>query len=516
MPDPTLDALRRDADALMSELSRALHRAHAGLAPSAELRPIYARHARLLDAEALALVREAADAAPGRLVGGDADGAPDGAGDGDPRALLEWLVETQAGRATAALEERELAWERGARVRLADGTGLEYGRVPIALANARERGERLALDAARAALVGAELAPLRRERLARERDFVEEATGRRYADAFAWLTGIDLAALADAGDALLRDTQAMWDDVLPAFARRRLALPVAELTRADALALFRAPEFDAAFPAGAMLAQVRTQVASMGVDPAAGGRIRYDVGEREGKRARAFCAPVRVPDEVHLVLRPQGGAGDWRTLLHELGHALHFAHARADLPFEARWAGDHSVTEGFAMLLDHLLHDRGWLLRYTALDRARADDFLRSAAFEELHFLRRYAAKLRYELALHGGEVPERELPALYADLLGRATSVRYRPEDALVDVDPRFYAARYLRAWQLQAVLAGALRERYDEDWWRNPRTGAWLTGELMGAGQRDPADRLAARVAAGAPLGFAPVVRAIEARLV
>ena len=218
------------------------------------------------------------------------------------------------------------------------------------------------------------------------------------------------------------------------------------MTRADALALFRAPEFDPSFPSGAMLATVRTQLSAMGLDPSADGRIVYDVGEREGKRSRAFCAPVRVPEEVYLVLRPHGGAGDWRTLLHELGHALHFAHARADLPFEFRWAGDNSVTEGYAMLLDHLMHDRGWLLRYTELDRARADAFLRSAAFEELHLVRRYAAKLRYELALYSGEVPWDALPDLYVESLHAATGFRYRPADAFVDIDPRFYAARGLR----------------------------------------------------------------------
>ena len=43
-------------------------------------------------------------------------------------------------------------------------------------------------------------------------------------------------------------------------------------------------------------------------------------------RSRAFCAPVRVPHEVYLVLRPHGGQTDWTTFLHELGHALGLIH----------------------------------------------------------------------------------------------------------------------------------------------------------------------------------------------
>ena len=97
----------------------------------------------------------------------------------------------------------------------------------------------------------------------------------------------------------------------------------------------------------------------MGIDPTAAGRILFDTGDREGKRSRAFCAPVRVPNEVYLVMRPHGGQTDWNTFLHELGHALHFAYMRPDLPYEYRWLGDNSITEGYAMLFDHLMQDRG-------------------------------------------------------------------------------------------------------------------------------------------------------------
>ena len=85
----------------------------------------------------------------------------------------------------------------------------------------------------------------------------------------------------------------------------------------------------------------------------------------------------------------------------------------------------------------------------------------------------------------------------------------------AFVDVDPRFYAARYLRAWQLQALLTETLVERFNEDWWRNPQAGPWVIGELMGEGQRELAGELAER-ATGRSLSFAPLVRAIEDLLV
>ena len=96
-------------------------------------------------------------------------------------------------------------------------------------------------------------------------------------------------------------------------------------------------------------------------------------------------------------------------------------------------------------------------------------------------------------------------------ELLTGATGFRYQRADAFVDVDPRYYAARYLRAWQLQAVLDESLRNRFNEDWWRNPQTGPWMIEELFAHGQRELAHEQSARVA-GKGLSFAPVIAGIE----
>jgi peptidase M3-like protein len=301
---------------------------------------------------------------------------------------------------------------------------------------------------------------------------------------------------------------------LPGVLKKALGIKVSEAQRSDALALFRASEYDSAFPGNQMESVMRRQVTEMGIDPTADGRIIFDVGEREGKHSRAFCSPVRVPEEVYLVLRPHGGQSDYNTFLHELGHALHFAYASPEYPFEFRWLGDNSVTESYAMLLDHRMQDKGWLRRYTQLGTNKVGKFLRTAGFEELHFLRRYCAKFLYERTLYSGEVPWSQLPDLYVSLLTAATDFEYSPADAFIDVDPRFYSARYLRAWQLQSVLNERLTARFDIDWFRNPGAGPWLVTELFSYGQRETAEEISARVGGGA-LSFQPLIRKIEALL-
>lgn len=496
--------LRREGERFMQELSREYYEAHSGLKASAELQPIYEKYRDILGPDALAVARE--------FFSGSAEGSEERR---SARLLLDWQAESQSSRELAPLDEQEIAWEADAVVTTPDGRRIPFQRVAIEQANSTDRNERSSLERARSVLVQRDLAPMRRERFQRERDITESlGLAPNYNATWELLSGVSLTGLRDECAAFLRDTQAMWDEVLPGALKRVLGIRPEEATRADALALFRAREFDQYFPAAEMEASILRQVREMGVDPLANGRIRLDTGEREGKRSRAFCAPVRVPEEVYLVLRPHGGQTDWNTFLHELGHALHFAYMRPDLPMEFRWMGDNSVTEGYAMLFDHLMQDAGWLQRYTGLDKQATPAFLRSAGLEELHFLRRYCAKLIYEVELYGGAVSWEALPDLYVQLLSDATGFRYDRADAFVDVDTRYYAARYLRAWQLQALLTETLVSRYDVDWWRNPRAGPWIAQALFGEAQRELAHEQAQRVA-NKPMDFAPLVRSIERML-
>ena len=148
------------------------------------------------------------------------------------------------------------------------------------------------------------------------------------------------------------------------------------------------------------------------------------------------------------MLRPHGGQTDWTTFLHELGHALHFAYMRPDLAFEYRWLGDNSITEGYAMLFDHRMKDSGWLKRYTELERNRSSTaFMRTTGFEELHFLRRYCAKLIYEVELYGGATSWESLPDLYVERLTRrrrfATTAPTRSWTSIRASTPRAICAR-------------------------------------------------------------------------
>jgi hypothetical protein len=482
-----LARLLEQGEAFRQERGREHYLTGAGLKQDSQFQAIYQRFGSLTSDGALTVARSSGSA-----------------------PLYEWVVDVRVGRAVAPLEDRHLRWEHDAVVPAGRRT-IPYLRVPIELANQPDRGARAELDAARVALVASGLNPLLRERFRAEHAAFASFGFGDYVAGVATLSGMDLGELARAGEVFLSDSEAAYHDALSFLVKRQLRVPLSALVRADASWLFRAKAFDQAFPLSGLVELAVRQTRDMGIDASQGGRVRFDTDERPDKQPRAFCVPVRVPEEVYLVLRPRGGHQDYRTLWHELGHALHFSTVDAGRSFTDRWLGDNSVTEGFAMLFDHLTVDRGWLARYGGLKADQVAQLHHEQMTYELYAVRRYVAKLAYELNLHRSDfiAPADE----YARRLTDATLFRYDRADYLVDVDPQFYAARYLRAWQLAATLSKVLRERFDEDWYRNPRSGAFIQ-HLMSRGQADPADRLAVE-ASGEPLSFAPLLARLAAAL-
>ena len=155
------------------------------------------------------------------------------------------------------------------------------------------------------------------------------------------------------------------------------------------------------------------------------------------------------------------------------------------------------------MLLEHLVDDPAWLSR--RLDFARPEDFAEESAVTLLYVVRRYAAKLLYELELHG-DVELEPMRGRYVELLHDATKIEPSPADYLADVDEGFYATCYLRAWAFHTQLETHLREEFGRAWFTRREAGSLLR-EVWAEGQRLTAAELLDEVA-GASWSWPPWV--------
>jgi len=382
-----------------------------------------------------------------------------------------------------------------------DGETVGFRMLRPTMANEPDRLKRQALEEARNELSEEHMNPVYREAAAVSLAAVRDL-GAPNAVELHRRFGFRLDELADQCRAVLTDTERLFEDTIEPLLQERLGISLGEAQRWDIPRLFRAPEWDEHFSGDDMLPALEATLSGMGIDIRAQANVELDVEAREKKSPRAFCAPIEVPDRVVLVIQPIGGVDDWRALFHEAGHTEHFALTSASLPMEARRLGDNAVTEGWASLFDHLVSDPTWLDRRLSFSNPRG--FSNDAAAQELWFLRRYSAKLLYELELYVADDVE-SMRARYVDILGGALKIEPSPTDWLFDVDPGFYCTEYLRSWAFEAQMRYHLCEKHGYDWFSKPAAGGLLR-ELWSLGQEPTADEMLADVT-GAGIEMAAV---------
>ncbi len=485
-----LDTYRERADRFIAALDEEYYLHFAGLKDTLELERIYAEFDELTQLERAQALGEVVDA------------------DRGVRQLWRFACEGYMGKLTRGHSERLAGLEAELEATV-DGETIPFRMLRPTIANEPDRAKRERLETARNALTDEHLNPIYLEASEVDRRATHDLGASTYRELYERF-GFRLEELADQCRELLDSTEQLYEDAIDRLFRERVGVSLDEAERWDVARLFRAANWDKAFPEDKMLPALEGTLADLGIDLRSQKNIELDVEQRPKKSPRPFCVPIEVPDRVVLVIQPIGGADDWAGLFHEAGHAEHYANTSADLPVEDRRLGDLAVTEGWASLLQHLTNEPAWLTR--RLDFPRPEDFAREGAVELLYITRRYCGKLLYELELHStDDVPS--MRARYPEILADALKITPSPTDYLADVDSSFYVTEYLRSWALEAQLREFLRGEFGNDWFARREAGSLLR-ELWAEGSRLDADQLLREVA-GSSIEMEAVAERIRERV-
>jgi hypothetical protein len=480
--DVDLERYRRRAEEFVGALDFEYYEHFSGRKARCDTTAVYDRYPELFTREAIDGLEElyavAKDDAKWRLA-----------------YLLAFSIDGYLGEQTKNLGD-DIANTEGESTITVDGEAIGLRQAGVAQSNEPDRARRERIQAARLAATTEHLNPLLDAMWRRCHELAVDLGYPDYKELYGTVKGLDYDHLRAELETFLADTEGLYERVMDRLVRQRLGVTLSELSYADLPFLWRAVGFDHVFRADALLPSLRRTLTGMGIDLDAQPNVHLDTEVRPLKSPRAFCSPVRVPDEIYLCVLPQGGQDDFGMLLHEAGHTEHFAHIRPDLAFEYRHLGDNAVTEGFAFIFDHLLGNREWLGRI--LDYEESDEYVRFAAINDLYFMRRYAAKLSYEVKLHTQNGALDGMAAEYSRKLSAATKVAVPEENYLVDVDEGFYCASYLRAWMLEGALRVRLQDDYGQAWFASDEAGDWLKS-LWSQGQQLTAERLLLRNGGG-----------------
>ncbi|HZU20343.1 MAG TPA: hypothetical protein VE982_03895 [Gaiellaceae bacterium] len=476
-----IDAFRERADRFVAELDEEYYLHYSGQKDTLDVEGIYERYEELTRLDTAQRMR------------------------GAPTELWRFACEGFLGNLTREHQARiaRVEAELDATV---DGRTIPYRMLRVVESNEGDRDARRRLEEARIRLLDEQLNPVYLEAAEIDREAVRKLDAPNYYELYKQF-GFRLDELAGECRELLDETERLWEREGDALFRSRLGIGLDDARSWDVPRLFRAPELDELYPPDRMVPALEATLRELGVDLRSQRNVHLDLEPRPSKTPRAFCAPIEIPGRVMLVIQPIGGKDDWEALFHEAGHTEHYAHTSAELSMEARRLGDMAVTEGWAMLLQHLVTEPAWLNRRLDVPRPRALAY--DGAVSLLYFVRRYAAKLLYEIEFFQAD-DVHAMRTRYAELLGDALKIPVNAESYLDDIDGSFYVTGYLRSWALEAQLRDFLRSEFGNEWFARGEAGELLR-ELWSLGQGPTADELL-RDVTGAQLEMAAVADRIR----
>jgi hypothetical protein len=471
---------REKAREFQTELVKEKYLHHAGLKEQLAVEPIYNRYSELFSDDA---VKELAELHANAKL--------------DDEKALRYLLAFAADHAfnSAVFEEDQQLAAQVSSAALAVGTS-KYGfhEGAVMLANEKEPTRREAIFAERTRVIVG-LHATRAARIKKIHTKAQALFGKPYTEVYQQVTKVNLPVLKTQLENFLVASESYFSSHLERYANRILGRGLGNIEAWDVGYLFRGHEYDGLFPQDKTLSVLKRTLMGLGFDLKKLSNITIDSAERASKSAQALCFPVRVPEEVYLVLRPQGGVLDFLTLFHEAAHALHFGHSSAGEQFEYLFLGDPAVGETYGFLFEYLTLNEDWLQDFVKVS-SRDTDFLEFNQFRKLYLLRRYAARFLFECILHArSDVDAPDLGEIYATTLKKALHVPVDPRTYLHDLEEAFYGTRFLRGWIFEAELREILIKRFGPRWYSRPAAGDFLK-EIWSWGFRYDCDELAGRI--------------------
>lgn len=405
------------------------------------------------------------------------------------RKLLRWVARHHLETQNARLDDEFSYWRATAKVKTG-GIAVPVSQAQNLIHATDPREARQELEEARL-LTLEEALPLQLDRLTRWREAAAELGYGGYREAVERLAGVNLLGVMREGRRLIDETDDLYREVMRDELRRRIGIGPEEAESHDAGWLKRMPWLDGAWKDSDVLGILRSDLRDMGLPLEYGGHVIVEQEPFPGPGMTTCSTPVTVPGRILLLVTPTITQPGCVSLLTAVGHALHFAYTDSRLSFEDRALGDLAVARAHGLLFAGLSREDGWVRRASGLQGQPLAEYRRAAGAVDLFALREAAARLEFEIEMSDSASPG-DMGARWAELLGGATGFRFDPRSFLERLGQRFGVARYLRGRMLEAQLRRELRERFDDDWYRNPRSGPFL-GDRFSNGLRFSAPEVA-----------------------
>ncbi len=284
---------------------------------------------------------------------------------------------------------------------------------------------------------------------------------------------------------ILADTETLYFNAMDTWCSNRFNHALAELSRFDAIDLLSLRQFDP-LCSHVTMERIAEFFLYWNIDINNQPGLHLELGEENEKSDQAICFVLQAPDEVYVLMQPQGGWIDLETILHELGHGFSAVFTSPELPVIDRdMATSPALSESFAFLIQDLLMSRPFLNDFLGLNSQGSDILTYHKALRDLALFRRYASKFIFEYNMFlNGDLSD---GGPYSELMRRHTGFYHQPEAHLFDLVPEFYSLEYMLGWMAAAMMEEFMHSRRGSHWMFQTKTGEILKGWWQQGNQYD-----------------------------
>ena len=281
---------------------------------------------------------------------------------------------------------------------------------------------------------------------------------------------------------VLWQTDTLYFEAMERWSERSLGVPLRRLNRFDAVYLLGLGEFDPLFPDHVPLSDHLDFFNDWGIQVNNIQGLSLDISSSPKKGSQAMSFALSIPDQIYLVMNPQGGWIDLETLFHEMGHVLSHAFTSPDLPaVEKDFFTSNTLSETYAFLLQNMCFSPLFLRQNLGLSSSAIEEVSFYKTLKDLSVFRRYVGKFLSEYEMFSGnDVGNGEI---YSAVMEQYTGFTYLPETHLFDLVPEFYALDYVISWMAEATMEKMLVRELGHHWMFRPEAGSmlkewWLCG--------------------------------------
>jgi hypothetical protein len=482
-----IESYRTRLEEFEQDMSRELYRYYSGLKDRFELTAVYSEYSDLFSRESIREVKSKLDSADGSFSSKRES----------LKKIHEFLIDQHLDLRAATLTQ-EISRNDAQQTLVWEGKDIIFSQTPSLIRDESSAAKRRQLSEKYTRILS-DTADLRHQRIELRQTAAENLGFKNYVEAREYISGVNYTKLLETLDAALSRLDDSYFERLRVSVESTLGIPLQEAGSWDVARWQKQNDLENVFSEKNLLPVMDATITDLGVHPERPDAILLDLDHRARKQANPCCIPIRIPHEIKIVLCPENGSSHYAALLHECGHAHHFAWTSASLPIEHRIWGDRALPEAYAFLFEHFLLDRTWLIRM--LSFFKSEEYVRFQSLLQVFLVRRCVGKLRFALRLHS-EKSFDDISRIYTETMKAYTGITHPQELWLTDLSDGFGAADYLRGWILESMLREYMNTKYGRAWAQSRAAAGflkeiWETGQLyrseelcreIGIGDMDP----------------------------